>query len=241
MRFVYTLDKEVAYGQFMLKILLERDLVPEMVIEEVSSRATRHRNIFLERLKGKNMPPSIASQIKKYGLRYASVFSLSSSECESILKGEAPDLMVSGGTISIMKKNVFSIPPWGTLVSHPGLLPYVRGAASPAWSIYKDIQVGCSCIIIDEGIDTGPIIKSKMVPVDFGDTYEDVVERSIIYCGELMTEVVIMFKEKNQPVHGEPQNLTIGDTYKVMPPELVEEVKAKLKNGTYRWMQTKNS
>ena len=36
-------------------------------------------------------------------------------------------------------------------------------------------------------------------------------------------------------------NVTPGDTYKVMPPELVEEVKAKLKNGTYRWMQTKNS
>jgi hypothetical protein len=59
LRFVYTLDKEVAYGQFMLKILLERDLVPEMVIEEVSSRATRHRNIFLERLKGKNMPSKL--------------------------------------------------------------------------------------------------------------------------------------------------------------------------------------
>lgn len=241
MRFVYILDKEVTYGQFMLNILLERDLVPEMVIEEVSFKATRHRNIFLERLKGKNIPPSIASQVNKYGLSYTSVPSLSSSECEKILKKVAPDLMVSGGTISIMKKNVFSIPLWGTLVSHPGLLPSVRGAASPAWSIYKDIQVGCSCIIIDEGIDTGPIIKSKIVPVYFGDTYEDIVERNIVYCGELMAEVVFMFKEKNKPIQGEPQNLTIGDTYKVMPPELVKEVKAKLQNGTYRWMQSKNS
>jgi methionyl-tRNA formyltransferase len=241
LRFVYTLDKEVPYGQFMLKILLERDLVPEIVIEEESSQATRHRNIFLERLKDKNLPPSIDSQTKKYGINYAAVPSLNSSECEKILKKEAPDLMVSGGTIRIMKKNIFSIPLWGTLVSHPGVLPYVRGAASPAWSIYKDIQVGCSCIIIDEGIDTGPIIKSKIVPVYFGDTYEDVVERNIFYCGELMAEVVFMFKAKDQPIPGETQNLTIGDTYKVMPPELVEEVKAKLKNGTYRWMQPKNS
>jgi len=104
LRFVYALDEEVAYGQFMLKILLEHDLVPEMVIEEVSSQATRHRNIFLERLKGKKMPPSIARQINKYRLSHAAVPSLSSSECEKILKKETPDLMVSGGTISIMKE-----------------------------------------------------------------------------------------------------------------------------------------
>lgn len=240
MKFIYSLDKEVAYGQFMLKILLEHELVPEMVIEEVSPRATRHRNIFLERLKGKKKPPSISSQVKKYGLDYTSVPSLSSLECEKILKKQTPDLVVSGGTISIMKKNVFSIPPWGTLVSHPGLLPSVRGAASPAWSIYKDIQVGCTCIIIDEGIDTGPIIKSKIVPVYFGDTYEDVIERNIIYCGELMAEVVSMFKQKNRPIAGEPQNLEIGETYKVMPPEIVEKVKAKLQNGTYRWVQRRS-
>ena len=74
--------------EFMLKILLEHELVPEMVIEEVSPRATRHRNIFLERLKGKKKPPSISSQVKKYGLDYTSVPSLSSLEFEKILKKE---------------------------------------------------------------------------------------------------------------------------------------------------------
>jgi methionyl-tRNA formyltransferase len=117
----------------------------------------------------------------------------------------------------------------------------VRGAASPAWSIYKDIQVGASCIIIDKGIDTGPIIKTEIVPVYHGDTYDQIVERNIFFCGELMAEVLAMFKEKEGPISGEPQDLSVGKTYKVMPPELVAEVKAKLANGTYRWLQPKPS
>lgn len=241
MRFVYPLDMELPYGQVMLNILLERGLIPDAVIEEDSPRATYHRNVFLERLKGKALAPTIASQVKRYGLRYVKVSKISSPECEEILKTEKPNLIALGGTASIVKDYIFSIPPWGTLCAHPGLLPYVRGAASPAWSIYKDIQVGCSCIIIDKGIDSGPILKTKIVPVYRGETYDQIVERNIFYCGEIMAEVLAMFKEKQGPIPGEPQDLVAGETYKVMAPELVEVVKAKLANGTYRWLQDRPS
>jgi methionyl-tRNA formyltransferase len=195
--------------------------------------------MFLNRLKGKRLPPSIKEQVAKYHLRYERVPKLSGPECEAILAKEAPDLMASGGTFSIMKENVFGIPRWGTLVSHPGLLPYVRGASSPAWSILKDIEVGCSCLIIDKGIDTGPVIKSRIVPVYYGDTYEDVIERNIIYCGELMAEVLMMFEKQNGPIKGEAQNLDTGETFRVMLPERVEVVKSKLADGTYRWLRHK--
>ena len=241
MRFVFSLDMEVPYGRYMLDILLKRKLVPEMVIEEDSARASRHRDIFLKRLEGKRLPPKVALQVEKHRLPYARVPTLNGSECEEILKRESPDLMVSGGTITLMKKNIFEIPKWGTLVSHPGLLPHVRGASSPAWSIYNNIQVGCSCIIIDEGTDTGPVIKSRIVPVYYADTYEDVVERNTIYCGELMADVVSMFKEKGGPILGETQDLMIGKTFKIMPPGLIEEVKAMLASGSYRWMEAKES
>ena len=51
MRFVYPLDMEIPYGRMMLNILLERGLVPEIVIEEDSPGAKHHRKLFKERLK----------------------------------------------------------------------------------------------------------------------------------------------------------------------------------------------
>jgi methionyl-tRNA formyltransferase len=145
---------------------------------------------------------------------------------------------VLGGTRRIIKKSIFSIPAWGALCSHPGLLPYMRGASSVAWSIQYDIQIGCSCIIIDEGIDTGRVIKTKTVPVYRKDTYEQIVERNILYCTELMAEVVEMFVKSDAPINGVPQDLSIGKTYPTMPPELLEKVRIKLANGNYGWFES---
>ena len=237
MRFVFLMDMEVAGGQFMLERLLERRLIPEIVIEEESSNAEEHKNIWIDRLQGKTLAPPVSVQVKKHGLKYERISDINSQPCEELIKGLKPDLVVLGGTRRIIKENIFSIPRWGTLLSHPGLLPYVRGAASAAWSIYSDIQVGCSCIIIDAGIDTGPILRSKIVPVYESDTYDEIIERNLIYSGELMAEVVSTIKEKDGPIKGETQDLNIGKTYKTMPPMLVKEVKEKLAKGTYRWLK----
>lgn len=237
MRFLFPLDKEVPYGQLMLETILSRGFVPEMVIEEESPEAKHHRDLFVERLGGKQLAPSIASQVRSSGLRYSVVTNLNGPECEQIMKTESPDLIVLGGTRRVIRKNIFSIPPWGTLCGHPGLLPDVRGAASPAWSIFHDVQIGTSVMIIDEGLDTGPVVKSKIVPVYEGDTYTDVVERNLFYCSDLMAEVLEMYEGANGPIPVEPQDLSIGATYPTMPPELVKKVKAKLADGSYKWLQ----
>ena len=237
MRFVFPLDMEVPYGQVMLSMLLDRGFVPEMVIEEESPEAEHHRKLFLDRLGRAQLAPTIASQVEKYRLKYARVDNLCDPECEHLIREQSPDLIALGGTRRLVKRNIFSIPAWGTLCSHPGLLPYVRGAASPAWSILHDIRVGCSCFIVDEGLDTGPVIKSKIVPVHRPDTYADVVKRNIVYCGELMADVLQMFREKGGPIPGEPQDLSVGKTYRTMPADLVEVVRRKLKDKTYRWLE----
>lgn len=239
MPFAFLLDMEVPYGQVMLSILLRHGLIPDIVIEEESPNAEHHRNLFLGRLGGVELAPSIASQVKETRLKYARVENLCGTECERLVRQETPDIVALGGTRRFIKSNIFSLPKWGTLCSHPGLLPLVRGAASPAWSILYDFQVGCSCFIVDEGLDTGPVIRSKIVPVYFGDTYSDVVRRNITYCGDLMAEVLHMFQEKNGPIHGEPQNLSIGKTYTTMPQDLVGKVVNKLANGTYKWLQAR--
>jgi len=237
MRFLFPLDREVPYGQIMLETILSRGFFPDMVIEEASREAEDHRNLFLERLGRKEVAPSIASQVEAFGLRYSVVPNLNGPESERILKTESPDLIVLGGTRRLIREKIFSIPPWGTLCGHPGLLPHVRGAASPAWSILHDVQVGTSVMIIDKGLDTGRVVKSKIVPVYEGDTYGDVVKRNLFYCADLMAEVLDLYRNANGPIPAELQDPRVGATYPTMPLELVERVKAKLADGSYKWLQ----
>jgi methionyl-tRNA formyltransferase len=238
MRFLVIQDMETAYSRAMLNSLVRRSLIPEMVIEEDSANAEQHRELWAQRLRSVELGPSIAAQVERHKVKYAKVSNLNLSECEEVIKRERPDLLVLGGTRRIIKKNIFAIAPWGTLCSHPGLLPYMRGASSVAWSIQYDIQIGCSCIIIDEGIDTGRVVKTRTVPVYRKDSYEQIVERNIFYCTELMAEVVEMFAKADGPISGVPQDLSIGKAYPTMPPELLEKVKIKLANGNYGWFES---
>jgi methionyl-tRNA formyltransferase len=96
-------------------------------------------------------------------------------------------------------------------------------------------------MIIDEGLDTGRVVKSKIVPVYEGDTYADVVERNLFYCADLMAEVLELYRNANGPIPAEPQDPGVGATYPTMPPELVGRVKAKLADGSYKWLQPRSA
>ena len=65
-------------------------------------------------------------------------------------------LMVS----PILNKKVFSIPPLGMLVFHPGVTPEYKGPHSAFWATLREEYwgIGWSLLRVDEGIDTGPVL-----------------------------------------------------------------------------------
>lgn len=75
----------------------------------------------------------------------------------------SPDLIIhiSG---NILKKEIFSIPKFGTLNLHHAVLPNMRGLDSVYWGIYYEMEesVGATVHYIDQGIDTGNIIVKKV-------------------------------------------------------------------------------
>lgn len=78
----------------------------------------------------------------------------------------SPDLIVSYNYRHILKKEIFSIPKFGTVNMHISYLPYNRGADPNLWSHIEGTPSGVTIHLIDEGIDTGPIITQKLVPLD---------------------------------------------------------------------------
>ena len=82
------------------------------------------------------------------------------------LRGEEPDLAVVVAYGKIFPPDLLSIPRYGCVNLHLSLLPKYRGAAPVNWALIKGEEVtGITTMLMDEGMDTGPILLQKKVEV----------------------------------------------------------------------------
>ena len=229
-RFSFLVLEEHPYGREMLRILLDNDLFPDQIIEEISSIAEIERDKFAQRIDGQPMPPTISQQLVGTGIPVYYVQNHNDPECKRLLIEHASDLTVLGGT-RIIKPEILETAHLGTINAHPGLLPWLRGSASVGWALYKDMPIGSTVHFIDPGIDTGDIIKRQELAVVRGDTYESINARIATLSGELMGYAIKCIRSGYCPRIPQEQNL--GETYRVIPDELLEIGKSRLREGTY--------
>lgn len=89
-----------------------------------------------------------------------------------------PDLVVLAGFMRILGSPMLER--WGGRIvnTHPALLPSFPGAHGVRDALEAGVKVtGCSVIIIDAGVDTGPILAQAAVDVRDNDTEESLHER----------------------------------------------------------------
>lgn len=67
-------------------------------------------------------------------------------------------------TDSIIRRSVFSTPKRATLNAHPGKLPQYRGLGGLAVQVARGIAPSMSVHIVNEGIDTGPVLLREELP-----------------------------------------------------------------------------
>jgi methionyl-tRNA formyltransferase len=72
----------------------------------------------------------------------------------------------------LLRSDFLGLLPKGCINLHPAYLPYNRGAYPNVWSIVDQTPAGVTLHYVDEGIDTGDIIRQKKVPVLCTDTGE---------------------------------------------------------------------
>lgn len=84
-----------------------------------------------------------------------------------------PDLIVVAAFGQILRPNVLALPPHGCLNVHASLLPRWRGAAPIQASIlHGDAESGVTIMKMDPGIDTGPTLTRRALPLTPNDTAE---------------------------------------------------------------------
>ncbi|WP_026551538.1 phosphoribosylglycinamide formyltransferase [Arthrobacter sp. H20] len=90
----------------------------------------------------------------------------------------APDYVVSSGFMRIVGQGFLDAFPNRYLNTHPALLPSFPGAHGVRDALAYGVKVtGCTVMIADAGVDTGPILAQSVVEVLDDDTEETLHER----------------------------------------------------------------
>jgi len=77
-----------------------------------------------------------------------------------------PEVSVVAAFGQILPKAVLDLPPRGSINVHASLLPKYRGAAPIAWALMNgESETGVTTFLMDEGMDTGPILLQRSVPI----------------------------------------------------------------------------
>jgi phosphoribosylglycinamide formyltransferase 1 len=103
----------------------------------------------------------------------------------------SPDLVVLAGFMRILGEPFLARFGGRTVNTHPALLPAFPGAHGVRDALEHGVKVtGCSVIIVDAGVDAGPIVAQRAVPVEEDDDEARLHERIKVVERELLVEVV---------------------------------------------------
>lgn len=107
------------------------------------------------------------------------------------LRALAPDLLVVAAYGLILPKSVLEIPTFGAINVHASLLPAYRGASPINAAILDGLaETGISIMLMDEGLDTGPVLAQATQPIHRDDTTETLAQRLSQQGADLLVETL---------------------------------------------------
>lgn len=96
----------------------------------------------------------------------------------------------------ILPSTYLRAPRLGCVNLHFSLLPKYRGAAPVNWAIVRGESVsGVTTMLIDEGLDTGPILLQRASPIEEGETAPQLLERLSHTGADLLGETLARLEE----------------------------------------------
>jgi methionyl-tRNA formyltransferase len=109
-----------------------------------------------------------------------------------------PRLVVVAAYGQILPEALLHVPEMGCINVHASLLPRYRGAAPISRALADgESSTGVTTILMDEGMDTGPILLSRTVPIDPKDTAASLQERLAVVGAEVVLETIGELEKKD--------------------------------------------
>ena len=171
---------------------------PEWALPSLATLAREHELLAVytqpDRPRGRGRRPA-PSPVKRWALaRGVPVYepvSLNDAGARAQLERFAPDVIVVAAYGLLLPAEVLRLPPLGCVNVHGSLLPRYRGASPVQAAILAGDEVtGVTTMLMDEGLDTGPILLQRRVPIRPDDTAGTLAERLSRAGGALLAETL---------------------------------------------------
>ena len=127
------------------------------------------------------------------------------------LSAYKPDLIVVAAYGRLLPKKVLDLPGLGCLNIHGSILPRWRGA-SPVQNalLAGDDKTGITIMLMDESLDTGPVISQKSVPILPEDTAATLMDKLSVEGTALLLETLpLWIRRKIEPRPQETEGATL--------------------------------
>ena len=142
--------------------------------------------------RGRKLTPSPVKKVAiKHGIEVHQPVSLKNQAAQELIESFAADVMIVAAYGLILPREILVIPKHGCLNIHASLLPRWRGAAPIQRSIEAgDKQTGITIMQMNEGLDTGDMLKKQAIDIQQEDTAGSLHDKLAGLGAQLIIEVI---------------------------------------------------
>lgn len=136
-------------------------------------------------------PPPVKVAAERLGIPIIQPVKMRDPEVLAWIQNIHPEIIIVAAFGQILKPEILDLPPFGCINVHGSLLPRWRGA-SPIQSaiLAGDSETGISIMKMDPGIDTGPVLAKRYIPISSNDTFSTLSEKLSSLGSELLAETM---------------------------------------------------
>ena len=164
------------------------------------------------------VPPAVKLAAQALGLPVIQPERLRTPEAMEQLRAWAPDVIVVAAFGQILRAEVLDFPKFGCINVHGSLLPRWRGAAPIQAAILAgDTETGITIMKMDAGVDTGPLLSQRSIPILPKDTAGSLFGKLSQLGAELLLETLPLY------FSGEIQSQPQDDSHSTYAPLLKKE------------------
>jgi methionyl-tRNA formyltransferase len=165
-----------------LQVLIDR---PEQVVAVVTQP---------DRPKGRGqklMPTPVKELALRHDIPVFQPARVRTPEFVETLRELKPDVIVVVAFGQILPKVLLDIPPYGCINVHASLLPRYRGAAPLNWCLINgEAETGVTTMLMDPGLDTGPMLLKRAIPLGENDDIVSLHDRMAVMGADLLSETL---------------------------------------------------
>ncbi|MBI2876864.1 MAG: methionyl-tRNA formyltransferase [Candidatus Tectomicrobia bacterium] len=136
-------------------------------------------------------PPPIKELAESLGLPVLQPVKIREEGAIQTLRELAPELAVVVAYGQLLPNTVLTLPARGCINLHASLLPKYRGAGPIAWALLNgEEETGVTSMLIEEALDSGPILLQERVPIHEEDTAGSLHDRLAEIGARLLVKTV---------------------------------------------------